>query len=304
MIVPALRQEHWTETGDGFALCPVPLSGLLKEKNICDTGISAKNSADVDSYFDDWHLYRVCRGKTVYGLIKLREQEHDYVPGFADRDDPCVTVSFIAFPLDTLEALPQGAQPGDEAMLAFVNAFRDVTERFPQQHDPVLQRYFSDPASTGSYLIAQTYVRKLLALFPDGHIPFPERYRLASPRLLKGIEALRHTAGRTIADHATKTIVIPEPSAPTLEEQQTLLAFHTGNLSYNSFASEVKFHADALVGWQARVPYVGHRIWYRAAIRADMGFGPENKLYSMVLCPYYHQNSRLCQEQEALHGKR
>ena len=83
-----------------------------------------------------------------------------------------------------------------------------------------------------------------------------------------------------------------------------MLAFHTGNLSLNSFAAEIKFHADALVKWEARIPYMGKRYWYRAAIRADMQFGPENRLYSMLLCPYYHPGSRLLREQEALHGKR
>lgn len=300
----AIKSGNWLMTKDGFSLCPQPLSELLKERGIQDTGISPVNPADVDSYFDDWHLYCVTREKRVYGLVKLREQEHDYVPGFSDRDEPCVTVSFVAFPLETLEALSHECLPGDSRMQTFVGAFRDVTERFPQQHDPVLQQYFSDPASEGSYLIAQTYLKKLLTLFPDGCIPFPDHYRLASPRLLQGLEIRNRAAGRAIADFSNARICLADAASPTLEEQQVLLALHTGNLSFNSFAAEVKFHADALVQWQAHIPFVGQRIWYRAAIRADMGFGPENTLYSLVLCPYYHPGSRLCREQESLHGKR
>ena len=304
MIAPALSAEGWLTTGDGFSLCPKPLSALLLERGIWDTGISEINKADTESYYDDWHLYQICRGSTVYGLVKLREQEHDYVPGFSDRDDPSVTVSFVAFPLVALTALPRGYGPEAVEMRRFISAFRDVTDRFPQRHDPILQAYFSDPASEGSYLIAEAYVRKLLALFPDGHVPFPDHFFLASQRLLQGFDQLNRAAGRCLIDTENQRIHITNPSAPTLEEQQALLAFHTGNLSYNSFASEVKFHADALVRWQARVPYAGRKFWYRAALRADMGFGPESRLYSRILCPYYQPESRLCREQEALHGKR
>ena len=83
-----------------------------------------------------------------------------------------------------------------------------------------------------------------------------------------------------------------------------MLAFHTGNLSLNSFAAEIKFHADALVKWEARIPCIGKRYWYPAALRADMQFGPEARLYSILLCPYYHPGSRLLREQVALHGEK
>ena len=189
-------------------------------------------------------------------------------------------------------------------MERFVNAFRDVTERFTRKHDPRLQQYFSNPANRGSYLIGQTYLQKLLSLFPNGCIPFPDRHRMASARLLQGLAELNCRSGRTIVDFQRRGIFLADPLHPTQEELQAVLAFHTGNLSLNSFAAEIKFHADALVKWEARIPYVGKRIWYRAAIRADMQFGPENRLYSMLLCPYYHPGSRLLREQEALHGKR
>ena len=299
-----LQEERWLRTGDGFSLCPEPLSEILTRMGIRDTGISLSNSADVESYYDDWHLYRIAGEPPVYSLLKLREQERDYVPGFSDRDEPSVTLSFVAFPLEVFENLPQGCQPGRPEMERFVDAFRDVTERFTRTHDPRLQQYFSNPANRGSYLIGQTYLRKLLSLFPSGCIPFPDRHRLASARLLRGLAELNRRSGRTIVDFQRRGIFLADPLHPTQEELQAVLAFHTGNLSLNSFAAEIKFHADALVKGEARIPYMGKRYWYRAALRADMQFGPENRLYSMLLCPYYHPGSRLLREQEALHGKR
>lgn len=302
-MLKTAASEKWLDCKDGFSLCTQPLSALLEEKGICDTGISSRNPADVESYFDDWHLYRVSRKETVYGLVKLREQEHDYVPGFSDRDDPSVTVSFIPFPIALLESLPYESQPGQPEMTAFVSAFRDVTERFPQRHSPLLQAYFSDPESFGSYLIAKTYIKKLLTLHPNGSVPFPDKYILASSRLLRGLGEIERRAGHPILDIQNQALVIADPAKPTLEEQQAILALHTGNLSFNSFAAEVKFHADALVKWQAHIPFAGFRIWYRAAIRADMQFGPENKLYSLFFCPYYRPGSKLTRQQETIRGK-
>ena len=295
---------QWLETEDGFGLCTRPLSVLLEEKGIRDTGISLSNSADVESYYDDWHLYRIAGEPPVYSLLKLREQERDYVPGFSDRDEPSVTLSFVAFPLEVFENLPQGCQPGRPEMEHFVDAFRDVTERFTRTHDPRLQQYFSNPANRGSYLIGQTYLRKLLSLFPSGCIPFPDRHRLASARLLRGLAELNRRADRTIVDFQRRGIFLADPLNPTQEEMQAVLAFHTGNLSLNSFAAEIKFHADALVKWAARIPYIGKRYWYPAALRADMQFVLEARLYSILLCPYYHPGSRLLREQVALHGEK
>lgn len=302
MSTPALlARETWYRTEDGFSLCPVPLSQLLHRLDIRDTGLSPINPQDVDSYFDDWHLFSVRPAAPVYGLVKLREQEHDFLPGYADRDDPAVTVSFIAFPLDTLLSLPRGAGADTPEMAAFVSAFRDVTERFPQRHDPILQAYFSDPGTQGSYLIAEAYLKKLRSLFPDGTVPLPDKFFLASKRLLQGLRAINDQAGRSVFCPEDGCLRLSQN--PTLLERQALLAVHTCNLTLNSFAAEVKFHADALVRWPNHLPYLGKAIWYRAAIRADMQFGPENDLYEALLCPYHHPDSPLVREQATLHGK-
>lgn len=295
-----LQEADWCAAGDGFALCREPLSMLLHRMGIQDTGLSPINPRDVDSYFDDWHLFSV-GVRPVYGLVKLREQEHDFLPGFADRDDPSVSISFVAFPLESLEQLPQGADAKTPEMRRFVECFRDVTERFPQRHDPALQAYFSDPRSRGSYLIARAYVKKLLGLSPEGTIPLPDKFFLAPRRLLRGLEAINAEAGRAIFCPEERCLRIEDPAHPTLLEQRAVLAVHTCNLDFYSFAAEVKFHADALVSWPRHLPYIGKRRWYRSAIRADMQFEPESFFYEKLLCPYYHPDSAIVKEQIALH---
>ena len=91
---------------------------------------------------------------------------------------------------------------------------------------------------------------------------------------------------------------MPENPGP----QKSHAPGHTCNLTFNSFAAEVKFHADALILWPKHLPYVGKRFWYRSALRADMQFGPERRLYEAMLCPYHDPNSRLVKQQRLLHG--
>ena len=297
-----LSTEKWLRTGDGFFLCPEPLSEILLRMGLQDTGISRANPEDVTSYFDDWHLYCITGSETVYSLLKLREQEHDYVPGFSDGDVPAVTVSFIPFPPDALTALSEGDTADSSSMAHFVHCFRAVTDLPGQHHHPVLQRYFSRPEAQASYLIGDTYVRKLLALSDGGKIPFPDRLLSASRRIRRGLEALNQAAGKPICDWQAGYLTVADPQAPTQEETLCVLAAHTGNLSLNSFAAEIQFHAKALVQWENRIPFVGKSIWYRAAVRADMQVAREYRLVNLLFAPYYRPNSRLMKQQQKIHG--
>lgn len=300
--VLSLQEEQWLRTGDGFSLCPEPLSEILIRMGIRDTGISRANLEDVPSYYDDWHLYSVSREETVYSLVKLREQEHDYVPGFADGDVPSVTVSFIAFELDSLTGLSGSDTADSPAMERFVHCFRAVTDLPAQQYHPVLQRYFCRPEAQGPYLIGRTYVRKLLAL-SGNTIPFPDRLPGASRRILDGMEALNRAAGTTVCDWQAGCLRIADPTAPTEAEACCILAAHTGNLSFNSFAAEIQFHADALTKWESHIPFVGKTVWYRAAVRADMMVSREYRIINLLFAPYYRANSQLMKQQQAIHGK-
>lgn len=297
----SLSEEQWLRTDDGFSLCPEPLSEILIRAGIRDTGISRANPEDVPSYFDDWHLYRVAKEETVYGLVKLREQEHDYVPGFADGDIPSVTVSFIAFELDSLTGLSGSDTADSPAMERFVHCFRAVTDLPMQRHHPLLQRYFSRAEAQGPYLIGRTYVRKLLAL-SGSTIPFPDRLPTAPRRIRDGLEALNQAAGKTICDWQAECLRVADPQSPTAEEARCLLAAHTANLSFNSFAAEIQFHAQALTRWESRIPFLGKSIWYRAAIRADMQIAREYRLVNLLFAPYYNPASPLVKQQQSIHG--
>lgn len=303
-VFDLLPRENWLAAGDGFAMYPQPLADILNGMGIYDTGLSKINPQDVQSYYDDWYLYCVDPGNPVYSLLKMREQEHDYIPGFSDKDDPSVTVSFIEFPIAILKDLADDETRTVETMDRFVDIFRHVTEFLHQVHNPALQAYFSNPTARGAYLIAEAYIRKLISFSDHGVIPFPDLMRDAPERITAGLAALNEAAGRTICDWHDRCLRIADPENPTLEEKQAILAAHTGNLSLNSFAAEVKFHADALIQWEKNIPVVGTKMWYNSAIRADMQLERDSWFRGTFFSPYHHPHSELIREQERIHGKK
>lgn len=300
----SLWENGWLYSGDGFSMCPIPLADILNGMGITDTGISELNTADVQSYYDDWHLYCVQLGQVEYSLLKMREQEHDYVPGYADMDDPGVTISFIPFDINLLRALEDPSIPREQSLPAFVAGFRSVTDLPKQCHSDVLQKYFSDPKSSAAYLIADAYLDKLLSLYPDGIIPLPELMATAPQRLWDGLAALNRQAGREIYDSAANCLRIADPAAPTDEERHALLAVHTGNLSQNSFAAEIKFHADALIAWEKSIPMLGKSWWYASAIRADMQVEPEEIIRKTFFSGYYDEDGPDVELQASIHGRK
>ena len=292
---------EWIRTGDGFAMCAMPLADILEGMGIHDTGLSAANPADVQSYYDDWYLYSVTGEKTVYGLVKMREQEYDFVPGYSDRDDPGITVSFIPFDFSLPERLKEDR---NSALPDFVAEFRRVTELPGQHHDPILQKYFSDPSAQAPYTIAECYLKKLLQGAVDGRIPLPNRMRTAPKRVLAHIEKLNSAAGRTVCDLQNGYISVLDPTHPTAEEEYCLLITHTGDPDFNSFAAEVEFHAAALVSPMGRIPVLGKTKWYASAIRADMQLETDGWFRSTFFSPYFDRRSRIVRRQAKIHGKK
>lgn len=291
-------------TDDGFTLYTISLADILNRMGIFHTGLSDKNPQDVQSYYDDWYLYSVTKSTTVYSLLKMREQEYDFVPGFADKDDPGVTISFVALDPEPLEALFTGSLPVEQALPAFVNAFRSVTEYLNVRHHPLLQEYFSSPYSKAAYLIADAYLQKLLSLVVDGRLPLPEKIAVAPDLVLARLETLNRQSPAPVCDMKNHCLFVADPANPTEEERYALLAAHTGNLTFNSFAAEVKFHADALISWQNLVPRLGKTMWYASAIRADMQIEKEEFIRKHLFSPYYTDSSHLIRQQEEIHGKR
>lgn len=289
------------KTQDGFWLIYKSIANILEKKGILDFPTDDGARLLCNNFYDDWFLYAVANeyGHT-YGLLKLREQEHDASDCMpADGDMPGVTVSFISFDCETLlECL---ADPSDENRHRLDCEINRVVAYRRQKHHKDMKRYFVDPGSEGAYLIAELYIKHVASLGEEGFIYTPEEYKVIAnkktARLPRFIDSLNEKAGYTVCDN--QKIYIKNREALTEFECMAILATHTGNTSMYSFAAEVEYHARFLSPFaKIKIPLLGGSA-YDSAIRADMTVG--DKEFTGP-APFYKPNSKIVRRQCMLHG--
>lgn len=289
---------------DGFCAVFKSISSILAEKELYTFPGEDGRILRCENYFDDWYLYAVPgQNGHVYGLFKLREQEFDKQQGLdADGDAPGVTISFIAFDAESL--LRCLRQPSSENAKSLAVEINRVVAYSGQRHHPLLKAYFIRPEAEGAYLAAELYVRHIASFVRQGCVAVPEHYRQLhqkscaafakkrDKRLPNFVDHVNAAAGRMVCDH--DKIYVRDAANLDMFEKTVILATHTGNTSFHSFAAEVRFHARFLV-WFAKIPipFMGSSP-YASAIRADMSVqdsemqGPK---------PYYRKGGRLIKAQ-------
>ncbi|MBR5125800.1 MAG: hypothetical protein IKU68_03605 [Oscillospiraceae bacterium] len=304
----SVKPSDILKTPDGFQLIYKSLANILSENNIFDFPDPEGERLACSRFYDDWFLYAVSNGtEHTYSLLKLREQEHDARDGSpADGDTPGVTISFIAFAFEILLACL--ADPSDENRQKLDVEINRVVARRGQTHHDDLKRYFSDPESQGSYLVADLYARHIARFARNGYLNLPENYKKtaaqyrthknskSAARLPEFIEKLNQAAGYALCDH--DRLYIRDPENPSSWEAAAILATHTGNTSVFSFAAEVEYHARFLTPLaKIKIPFLGRSI-YESAIRADMSVGDTE---FQGPAPFYCENAKIVKRQYALH---
>jgi len=295
-------------TSDGFWLVRKSLSDILEEKGICDFPDSANERLLCKRFFDDWFLYAVQNESDyTYGLLKLREQEHDAEDGIpADGDTPGVTISFISFDYEIfIRCL---ADPADENRKKLNAEINRVVAYRGQRHHKAFKRYFKNPQSEGAYLVGDMYIKTIASYAEGGCLKVPDFYKeivrrsmlckksSKLARLPKFIESLNEKASDLICDH--ENIFIKDKNCLNEYERFAILATHTGNTSLYSFAAEVEYHARFLTPLaKIKIPFFGRSI-YDSAIRADMTVG-DTEFEGPA--PFYRADSKIVKRQYALH---
>ena len=306
-----IKETDVLNTQDGFWLVHKSIADILSERDILDFPNSAGERLLCSRFYDDWFMYAV-PGESgyTYGLLKLREQEHDSRDGApADGDAPGVTISFISFACEIL--LNCLADSSDANRMRLDNEINRVVARQGQHHHKDLKAYFINPAAEASYLVVATYIRHIALLAENGALNVPDRYREIIQQLLSGkgkaklaripefSESVNREAGYTVCDN--DKIYIKNPQEPSAYEAAAILATHTANTSLQSFAAEVEYHARFLLPFaRIRIPFIGKSV-YESAIRADMTIddtefeGP---------APFYKPESKILSRQFALHNNK
>ena len=306
-----INQSNILKTSDGFWLIYKSLSEILSKKGIVEFPDSEGRRLKCSSFFDDWFLYAVPNESDyTYGLLKLREQEHDAQDGApADGDTPGVTISFISFDCQKLIACL--AVPTDENRKKLNAEINRVVAYKGQRHHKALKRYFRNPQSHGAYLVADLYTRHIASFAENGCLAVPEQYKKIvqqsslcknsnkRTRLPHFIDALNQAAGRVVCDH--EHIFLENREKLTEKEAAAILATHTGNTSVFSFAAEVEYHARFLTPLaRLKIPFVGKSI-YDSAIRADMTVGDTE---FEGPSPFYQEDSKIVKRQYELHREK
>lgn len=293
-------------TADGFYAAAKSIADILIGKGITTFPNFQDQERDCDKFFDDWYLYAVPGNHShIYGLFKMREQEHNAENGeIADGDTPGVTVSFIAFQTERLMRCIIDPAPANRKTLN--QEINRVVAARGQTHHKALKAYFNRPEAEGPYLIAELYVRFLAGFARNGHIAVPKDYALLcrkaaslkTGRLPRFIASNNEAAGYTVCDQ--ENIYIRNPAHLSRYEKYALLATHTADVSFHSFAAEVHYHARFLV-WYARIPlpFIGRSV-YDSAIRADMTIA-ETELEGPA--PFHNLNSRWVRQQQKYHAE-
>ena len=291
-------------TGDGFFMLHKSLSSILHSRRIDTFSDREGNILECRYFFDDWFLFAVPdMGSHVYGLLKMREQEHDLEYGIqADGDTPGVTISFIAFDTVAMVSCLENPSADNRKKLGMeINR----TVAYPKQnHHPALKAYFIRPETEAPYLIAETYVNHIASFSTDGTLYMPKAHSAIYQKRTSAAKYARvpvfldqnnRNADSVVCDH--KKIYIRDVKHLTLHEKLAILATHTGNVSAHSFAAEIRYHAMFLTNLaKIRFPFAGSP--YASAVRADMSIGDKE---FQGPTPYYNHNGKMIKEQIKYH---
>lgn len=290
-----LDKNSIRQTDDGFFAAAVSLGDLLLNAGIPALYNAQGEERRCERYLDDWHLYAIMEnGETVCSLFKMREQESDAALP-ADGDTPGVTICFIAFDAALLiRSLKTPSMPNLQSLYLEIDR---VVARRGQKHHPLLKIYWSQSPSQAPYLVARMYTQHAASFAQDGMLPVPQHYAATyhnNRRLRRFIDQNNIAASRTICDHAFIYITDPQHLSP--QEALAILATHTANTSFHSFAAEVQFHARCLMP-AFRLPFL-KKSPYDSAVRADMTIDT-GRLH--LLFPFYHNQSRWLRAQQKYH---
>ena len=296
--------DHVCYTQDGFYMINRSISSILLSKGIETFPDRENKLLECRNFFDDWFAFAVPgKNESAYGLLKMREQEHDLERGIqADGDTPGVTISFIAFDTGIMKACLEN--PSAENRKKMGMEINRVVAYPKQNHHPALKDYFIRPQAQAPYLIADTYVKHIAAFGSAGKLSVPKAYeeiyqkRTASAKYARVPDFLdqnNRNANTVVCDH--ERIYIQDMKQLTRYEKLAILATHTGNVSVHSFAAEIRYHAMFLTKLaKFRLPLAGSP--YASAVRADMSIGDKE---FQGPTPYYDLSGKMVCEQMKYH---
>lgn len=255
---------------------------------MCIIGNNPASNHGMREVAADWYLYSVETDEdTVFSLIKLRD-----TTGY--NTTPSVSVPFIELDIDQMQTYSNSDN------LALLDAeFDNIIYAENAKTNHVLSSYFERPESDALYVIPQIYVRLVIqneCIDQNTHIINMTR-EVSSKYALATLEKYQvgNSAGNPeiyddngTNDKSDDYIVIADLYNPTLAEQECILAMHSGNPSFDSFAAEIVYHAK----------YADNVLVHTHTVKADLNAGDKQ----LIEREFKADNSSYIKSQIAVSG--
>ena len=298
------EKTDWRGSEDGYSICTRSVFRILRSAGI--KMLINEEGEEMPIYlYDDWYPCILEKEDArTYSLFKVRE------PG-DEQGAAGTAVPFVALDAAAFDQVLEAADP-----VAIYQCLYRVTNPHPKNISRELTRYFADPRSEGSYLIAEWVVEKVSRIVFRGgeHTwklgPSYEANDKWARAFLTELEA------EGIYDREQNSITVLDPKNLTDLEKNAVLVCTTGNVDVYSFAGENLWHAmlcrDEEVDAEARSVLAAgvHGAFLKFAgnflkqhtIASDAGVGedPVGFLYEGY---FKSKQSQIYREQKALHAE-
>lgn len=218
-----------------FHMTSVSLYEVLTRAGVTSLADAAGETVPASKY-RYWFLYAMDGTYSLYRLMLTGEQ-------------PGMGVSFVSLDGEILlNALDRGAEAYPALSEALHNATRGSS---PAPHSRILTAYFANPASLGSYLLAEILLTRIAGTAADGVVAAPAHYAACS---VTDREYLRVTEALGWLSERHPGLVLWDAERPAgirlsngldllPHEKQALLCLYTMNVTVCSFAAEISAHA-------------------------------------------------------------
>lgn len=224
------------QTDDGFTLCTKPLSEIFTDMGV-SSQINGSDGSNLSlNYLTSWYLYSVGNN---YSILKMRCLNEEGA-GIG------TSIPFMDFNISLINSLYediiQQINPS-QSEFDLYTALRKLiygTIDANYTYCVPIASYFASSSSKGNHLIAEEYIKKILATERDenGYIQIPSNISSAQTDFLDTLP--------DIYDSENNRIVVGNYNL-TNYEKKAILACRTGNLSLNAYAAENIAHAVATI---------------------------------------------------------
>lgn len=235
-----ISMDDFEITDDGFFLCKKNMKDIMQAMGL--SGKETLNGVEVSAY-DDWYLSGIInsKGKVTYTLIKMREPTDN-------QDARGSAVPFVSLDMKNCEnifrSLKKNKKLTKKEKTQLGKLFYSVTNADgDSKANKTLLNYFKNPASQGSYLLADYMVNKVVngkGFNDNGVYKVPTGYEENDKYCKKKLDKLSEAG---VYDKKKNTIRIKDRSNLTKDEYDAILMIMTGNPDKYAYAAENQYHA-------------------------------------------------------------